>query len=299
MAFTQGVAQTVHITTMDGADPVAPTNPAVTVSLDGGATFEAPDNAAVTTAYGISLALSAAETARAAVLVRVTADNADSQVVTYYFEGDYTATRAGYLDAAISSRLAATWASGVTTLKNWLGLLAGKAADATTLAEVNATTAGATYANTTDSLQAVRDALATVGSTTTTIGGTTVVDGELRLEVPRGDSYTLVVTATDSAGDAIDLSGYDAYTLTVKPMAKRSDAYDTNAVFQATGVLSGAGNNVLTFALTPANTEACDLDVWYDIDVEASDTARASVRTVIKGKYRSTLDVTRGDAPTP
>ena len=100
MAFTQGVAQTVHITTLDGADPVAPTNPAVTVSLDGGATFEAPDNAAVTTAYGFSLELSAAETARDMVLVRVSADNADAQVVAFYFEDAYTAQRAANLDNA-------------------------------------------------------------------------------------------------------------------------------------------------------------------------------------------------------
>lgn len=127
MAFTQGVAQTVHITTLDGADPVAPTNPAVTVSLDGGATFEAPDNAAVTTAYGVSLELSAAETARDLVLVRVTADNADAQVVPYYFEDAYTAQRAENLDnadapvsgvpAAVDAALSAahgsgTWGSG-------------------------------------------------------------------------------------------------------------------------------------------------------------------------------------------
>ena len=119
MAFTQGIAQTVHITTLDGADPVLPVNPAVTVSLDGGATFEAPDNAAVTTAYGISLELSAAETDRAAVLVRVTADNADAQVVAFYFEGDYTATRAGYLDdlpgipAAVDAELSTSHGAGV------------------------------------------------------------------------------------------------------------------------------------------------------------------------------------------
>ncbi|HOV50180.1 MAG TPA: hypothetical protein PLZ61_02445 [Candidatus Cryosericum sp.] len=127
MAFTQGVAQLVHITTLDGADPVAPTNAVVTVSLDGGATFEATDNPAVTTAYGVSLELSAAETARNMVLVRVTADNADAQVVAFYFEDAYTAQRAENLDnadapvsgvpAAVDAALSAahgsgTWGSG-------------------------------------------------------------------------------------------------------------------------------------------------------------------------------------------
>ena len=119
MAFTQGVAQTVHITTLDGSTPVAPTNPAVTVSLDGGATFEAPDNAAVTTLYSISLVLSAAETARAVVLVRVTADNADAQVVAFYFEDAYTTQRASNLDnadAKVSDAiLASSGGSGIYT----------------------------------------------------------------------------------------------------------------------------------------------------------------------------------------
>lgn len=51
----------------------------------------------------------------------------------------------------------ATILSGITYLKNWLAVAMGKTADPTTLAEVNATTAGATYSNLTDSLEAVRD----------------------------------------------------------------------------------------------------------------------------------------------
>jgi len=186
MAFTQGVAQTVYITTFDGADPVAPTNPIVTVSLDGGTTFETPDNTALTTAYGISLELSAAETSRAAVLLRVTADNADTQVVPFYFEDAYTATRAGYLDAPISSRLAASWASGITALKNWLAILCGKAADESTLAEINATTAGATYDNTTDSTEAIRDSIAALGAGTGAAAITLIVkkDGIVTQGVP-------------------------------------------------------------------------------------------------------------------
>lgn len=52
----------------------------------------------------------------------------------------------------------ATILSGITSLAKWLGLIAGKTADSATLAEINATTAGAGYVNTTDSLQAIADA---------------------------------------------------------------------------------------------------------------------------------------------
>jgi len=45
--------------------------------------------------------------------------------------------------------------SGITTLGRWLGLLAGKTADSTTLAELNAMTGAATYSNTTMSLEAI------------------------------------------------------------------------------------------------------------------------------------------------
>ena len=133
-----------------------------------------------------------------------------------------------------------------------------------------------------------------VGAVTITSGGTNLVDGDLQIEVPRGDSYSLVVEAEDDAGEAIDLSGYDDFTLTVKPRSARSDADDDNAAFQIAGTLSGAGNNVLTFAIAPADTELCDLDVWYDCDIEAADTDRDLVRTIAVGRYRTTLDVTRG-----
>jgi hypothetical protein len=100
MAFTQGVAQTIHVGTVVSTDhltPTAPTTPVVTVSLDGGATFEATDNAAAATLYGISLVLSAAETARAAVLVRVTSANCDPVVSAFYFEDNWTVERAAAL----------------------------------------------------------------------------------------------------------------------------------------------------------------------------------------------------------
>lgn len=49
--------------------------------------------------------------------------------------------------------------SGITYLSKWLGALAGKTADTGTKAEINATTAGAGYDNTTDSQEAIRDNL--------------------------------------------------------------------------------------------------------------------------------------------
>ena len=67
-----------------------------------------------------------------------------------------TAIQSGIATAAALAELAAKF-TGITLLKNWLGSLLGKTADTGTRAEINATTAGATYNETTDSLQAIRD----------------------------------------------------------------------------------------------------------------------------------------------
>jgi len=56
------------------------------------------------------------------------------------------------------SRITANLFSGITSLANWLGALAGKTADTATRAEINATTAGAGYNETTDSQEAIADA---------------------------------------------------------------------------------------------------------------------------------------------
>ena len=63
-------------------------------------------------------------------------------------------TRIANLDTTISSRLAATWASGVTSVANWLRtLIRNSTPDSTALSEIN--TGGGTYAPTTESVQAI------------------------------------------------------------------------------------------------------------------------------------------------
>jgi hypothetical protein len=55
------------------------------------------------------------------------------------------------------TRITNTLFSGITYLSKWLGAIAGKTADAPTLAEIQASPAGQTYDNTTDSLEAKQD----------------------------------------------------------------------------------------------------------------------------------------------
>jgi hypothetical protein len=58
---------------------------------------------------------------------------------------------------ALVTRIPATLFAGITSLANWLGAIAGKTADSTTRSQINATTAGANFNETTDSLEAIRD----------------------------------------------------------------------------------------------------------------------------------------------
>jgi hypothetical protein len=66
------------------------------------------------------------------------------------------ATVDGNVDTLVA-RITSTLFSGITSMASWLGALAGKSTDASTLAEIQSTTAGATFSNSTDSLEAIRD----------------------------------------------------------------------------------------------------------------------------------------------
>lgn len=59
--------------------------------------------------------------------------------------------------STLIGRITSTLFSGITSLASWMGALAGKTADTSTRAEINATTSGAGYNETTDSQEALRD----------------------------------------------------------------------------------------------------------------------------------------------
>ena len=86
-----------------------------------------------------------------------------------------------------------------TKLWNWIGAVAGKTADTATRAEINATTAGAGYNETTDSLEANRDNIGTAGAGLTAVGaGSSLTAQEVR------DAMKLAPTAGDPAAGSVD-----------------------------------------------------------------------------------------------
>lgn len=110
--------------------------------------------------------------------------------------------------------LASTWntlMSGITSLAAWLGVLAGKTADASTLAEVQATTGGTTYDNTTDSPEAIRDNQSAGGGDATAANQTTIIDHLTDIKDDNGgtdfDSSTDSLEAIRHRGDAAWVTG--------------------------------------------------------------------------------------------
>lgn len=91
----------------------------------------------------------------------------------------------------LASRITSTLFSGITQLSRWLGALAGKTADSTTLTEIQATTAGAGYNNTTDSLEALRDRGDVAWITGSTSGGLT---SEQNAALNRIDAKAALIT---------------------------------------------------------------------------------------------------------
>lgn len=164
MAFERGIAQSVHVTTLATSDHLtetAPTTPVVTVSLDGGATFEATDNAAAATLYGVSLLLSAAETNRAFVRVRVTSANCDPRSLDFYFEENYTQAKAAFLDAAISGR-EASGAANAAFVAYDPPSRAEATSDANSIIAVLTAIKGPGW--TTETLEAIYDAITALGA---------------------------------------------------------------------------------------------------------------------------------------
>ena len=90
----------------------------------------------------------------------ITSAATDATFVSEVQSGLATSAALATVDSNVDTlvaRITSTLFSGITSMANWLGVLAGKSADASTLAEIQSTTAGATFANSTDSLEAIRD----------------------------------------------------------------------------------------------------------------------------------------------
>ncbi len=106
-----------------------------------------------------------------------------------------TTTITGRIDAAITTRAAAALFTGITSVAQWLGLIAGKqTGNSTARTEIRATGAGSgTFDETTDSQEALRDNMGTAQTG----------DAYARLGAPAGASVSADVAAVKSDTGAI------------------------------------------------------------------------------------------------
>jgi len=150
----------------------------------------------------------------------------------------------------LTSRIPATLFSGITYLSRWLGAIAGKTADAATRTEINATTGGASYNETTDSLEAIRDrgdaAWVTVQGTsimvTPVVAQVPVRVRDTDIETYIGDLSTIRI-GIFSGEDAVDLSGFGDLEVCVQA----KDGTDLDFVEMADLTIDGTSNNYVSW----------------------------------------------------
>ena len=102
------------------------------------------------------------------------------------------------------------------------------------------------------------------------------------LEVYKGDSKDYVITVKNSAGTAINITGYTFY-MTVKENATDTDAKIAKTVTSHTTPASG----ITTISLTAAETDALsvsDQTQKYVYDVRMKDT-NGKVTTILNGSF--------------
>lgn len=108
----------------------------------------------------------------------------------------------------------------------------------------------------------------------------------------RGDSYIFEATVTDSAGAAVDLTGYSIWSTGKHAL---TDA-DGSAVYQVTkaggGItVTGASSNVarVTIPASATTSLTTNVTIFWDVQIKSGD----NVYTVARGTLGIYLDVTQ------
>jgi len=216
-----------------------------------------------------------------------------------------TEARLAELDAAnlpadvdtLLGRVTSTLFSGITSLAEWLGLMAGKqAADATALTEIKATGAGSgTYSEATDSLEAVRDNGDSAWITATgfsTLVATDIVSDGTALNTTAGvlDTVNLANTITTYTGNTVQTG--DSFARLGSPVGASVSAdvaavkVDTAATLVDTGATIPASISALNdLSAAEVNAEVLDV-VNVDTLVDGKTLTRAVAITagVVAGK---------------
>ena len=103
----------------------------------------------------------------------------------------------------------------------------------------------------------------------------------------RGDTFPHTFALKDSAGSAIDITGF-TFLMTVDPSEEPTDA--TGNLFQLTGVITNAAGGLFQFAPTTVQANQTPNEYYYDVQmVDGS----GALRTILKSTYTFTQDITK------
>ena len=110
--------------------------------------------------------------------------------------------------------------------------------------------------------------------------------------VIRNDSLTVTATITDSTGLAVNINGYTAYLTVKTALNTGSDTNDDPGLIQVkiASVSDPTGAGIVTFSLTPTNTNVLPGNYVYDVQVISPGGA---IYSSVEDNFIIIADVTR------
>ena len=124
----------------------------------------------------------------------------------------------------------------------------------------------------------------------TTTTATTANQNPTRLNIcrTRQDDFPIRMTLTDSAGVAIDVTGF-SFKFTVNTL-ENPPTPTTTEVFQSVGTIITALSGIIEFPLSVSDAD--QTPATYFFDAQLTDAA-GKLKTFAKGKYVISQDVTK------
>lgn len=103
----------------------------------------------------------------------------------------------------------------------------------------------------------------------------------------RGDTAADQITVTDSAGNAVNITGY-SFLMTINSLENPPDI--STQLYQIAGSILNAPAGTVEFVPLLANVDQIPGTYYYDIQM-TDDAGR--IKTIDKGKYTYTQDITK------
>lgn len=109
----------------------------------------------------------------------------------------------------------------------------------------------------------------------------------MNIKRSRGDTFPIEIAVTNSAGTAVDVTGF-SFVLTVDP---ENDPTSSAAnLFQLTGVITDASAGEVQFVPSPAQADQTPEIYFYDIQMTDGS---GRIRTIASGRFEVVQDITK------